>query len=129
MTAGLHMRVDIIQMNNAADDNIGGAVITGTTVYSSLPAVLTPRRPSQAALEAGLETDTIYDFSCKATKNRARVVIDERDQILVVFPTTHELFNKRLRVLGVQPPRGRVGYGTLHATCSRIIQSRTETMR
>lgn len=125
MTAGLHMKVDIIQMNNAADDNIGGAVITGTTVYSSLPAVLSPRRPSQAALEAGLETDTIYDFSCNATLRRSRVVIDERDEILVVYPLDHELYNKRLRVTGVQPPRGRVGYGTLHATCSRIVESRS----
>jgi hypothetical protein len=55
MTAGLHMKVDVIQINYSADDNIGGAVTTGTTVYSSLPAVLTPRRPSQVSLEAGLE--------------------------------------------------------------------------
>jgi hypothetical protein len=39
MTAGLHMKVDVIQINYSADDNIGGAVTTGTTVYSSLPAV------------------------------------------------------------------------------------------
>jgi hypothetical protein len=77
------MKVDVIQINYSTDDNIGGAVITGTTVYSSLPAVLTPRRPSQASLEAGLETDTIYDFSCNATLRRGRVTIEERDEILV----------------------------------------------
>jgi len=125
MTAGLHMKVDVIQINYSADDNIGGAVITGTTVYSSLSAVLTPRRPSQASLEPGLETDTIYDFSCNATLKRARVAIEERDEILVVWPLAHELYNSRLRVTGVQPPRGRVGYGTLHCTLSRIVTSRS----
>jgi hypothetical protein len=125
MTAGLHMKVDVIEINNDPDDNIGGAVITGTTVYSSLPAVLTPRRPSQVSLEAGLETDAIYDFTCRATLRRSNVVINERDEILVVFPLNHALFNLRFRVQGFQPPRGRARYGAIHCTLSRIRSSRS----
>jgi hypothetical protein len=125
MTAGLNMKVDIIQINYSDDDNIGGAVTTGTTVYSSLPAVLTPRRPSQASLEAGLETDAIYDFTCGATHLRGNVIIDERDEILVTWPLTHALYNLRFRVTGVQPPRGRARYGAMHCTLSRIRTSRS----
>lgn len=125
MTAGLHMKVDIIQINMSADDNIGGAVTTGTTVFSSLPAVLTPRRPSQASLEAGLETDAIYDFTCRAMLARANVIINERDEILVTFPPGHALLNLRFRVTGFQPPRGRVRYGAIHCTLSRIRSSRS----
>jgi hypothetical protein len=125
MTAGLHMKVDVIEINHSADDNIGGAVITGTTVHSALPAVLTPRRPSQASLEAGLETDAIYDFTCRATLRRDNVVINERDEILVVWPLNHALFDLRFRVTGFQPPRGRALYGSIHCTLSRIRSSRS----
>lgn len=125
MVAGLHMKVDIIQINYAADDDIGGAVITGTTAYSSLPAVITPRRPSQASLEAGLETDAIYDFTCGATHLRSNVIINERGEILVTWPITHPLYNLRFRVTGVQPPRGRGRYGAIHCTLSRIRSSRS----
>jgi hypothetical protein len=125
MTAGLHMKVDVIEINNDPDDNIGGAIITGTTVYSSLPAVLTPRRPSQAMLEAGLETDAIYDFTCRATLRRSNITINERDEILVTWPLDHALYNLRFRVTGFQPPRGRARYGSIHCTLSRIRSSRS----
>lgn len=125
MTAGLHMKVNVIEINNNPDDDIGGAIITGTTVYSSLPAVLTPRRPSQASLEAGLETDAVYDFTCRATLARANVIINERDEVLVTWPLNHALFNLRFRVTGFQPPRGRARYGAIHCTLSRIRSSRS----
>lgn len=124
MVAGLHMKVDIIQINYSADDNIGGAIITGTTRYSLLPSVLTPRRPSQQMLEAGLETDTIYDFTCAATYNNTRITINERDEILVKWPLDHALYNLRFRVTGFQPGRGRARYAPLHCTLSRIVSSR-----
>jgi hypothetical protein len=118
------MKVDVIQINYSSDDNIGGAVTTGTTVYSSLPGVLTLRRPSQQSLEAGLETNDIYDFTCTARFYRNRVTIYERDEILVTWPLDHALYNLRFRVTGVQPPRGRTHYGGLHCTLSRIVTSR-----
>ena len=70
MTAGLHMKVDVIQINNNPDDDIGGAVITGTTVFSSLPAVLTPRRPSQAKSVSMVSAGKTYTVACTAMGRR-----------------------------------------------------------
>lgn len=121
MTAGLNIKVDVIRINYGADDDTGGAVTTGTTVYSFLPFAMTPRRPSQVSLEAGLETETFYDGTCKANN----ITIQERDEIQVVWPVGHPLYNLRFRVLGVQPGRRRQRYGATHTTLSRIRESRS----
>lgn len=126
MVAGLHMKVNVIQINYSSDDTIGGAVTTGTTVYSNMPAVLTLRRPSQQSLEQGLETDQIYDFTCSPRFYRAQVTINERDEILVTGPIDHILYNLRFRVTGVQAPKSRTRSGAaIHCTLSRIITSRS----
>lgn len=125
MVAGLNLKVDVIHINYGDDDNIGGAVTTGTTAYSNLPAILTPRRPSQASLEAGLETDAIYDFTCTSRFYRSQVTINERDEILVVWPPSHPLYNLRFRVTGVGPGRRRPRYSGIHCTTSRIRTSRS----
>jgi hypothetical protein len=119
------MKVDIIRMNYGNDDSVGGAVTTGTTVYCDLPSVLTPRRPSQQSLEAGLETDDIYDFTCAGKFYRNKVTIFERDEILVTWPLDHDLYNLRLRVTGMQPGRGRRRYAPIHCTLSRLKTSRS----
>jgi hypothetical protein len=125
MVAGLHMKVNVIEINYSDDDNVGGAVITGTTRYSNLPSVLTLRRPSQQSLEAGLEVNDIYDFTCAARFQAGRVTIFERDELLVTWPLDHALYNLRFRVTGVQPGRGRTKYAPLHCTLSRIVTSRS----
>lgn len=125
MVAGLDLKVNIIQINYSNDDSIGGAVTTGTPVYTNLPASLTPRRPSQASLEAGLETDAIYDFTCTAKFYGSQVTIYERDEIQVTWPLTHPLYNLRFRVTGVGPGRRRPNYAGIHCTTSRIRTSRS----
>lgn len=126
MPGGLHMKVSVIQINYSSDDSIGGAVTTGTTVYSNMPASLTLRRPSQQSLEQGLEVNQIYDFTCAARYYRNQVTINERDEILVTWPLDHILYNLRFRVTGVQAPRSRTrNAAPIHCTLSRIITSRT----
>lgn len=127
MTAGLNIKVDVIRTNYASDDVVGGAVVTGTTVYSHLPFAMTPRRPSQVSLEAGLETETFYDGTCSQTFYRSLVAIQERDEIQVVHPPEHPLYNLRFRVLGVGPGRRRQRYGAIHTTLSRIRESRSNS--
>lgn len=127
MTGGLNIQVDIIRINYASDDVAGGAVTTGTTVYSSMPFAMTPRRPSLVSLEAGLETETFYDGTCNQTFYRSLVTIQERDEVLVVHPPEHPLYNLRFRVLGVQPGRRRQRHGAIHTTLSRIRESRSNS--
>lgn len=123
MTAGLNIKVDVIRINYSSDDVVGGAVVTGKTVYQALPFAMTPRRPSQASLEAGLETEVFYDGTCKANN----ITIQERDEVKVTWPPNHPLYNLRFRVLGVQPGRRRQRYGATHTTLSRIRESRSNS--
>ena len=122
MVAGLNIRVDIWRMTDNADDSVGGALITGTVVYEAIRAAMSPRRPTQAALEAGLETNAIYDF----TAQLRGITLFERDEVEVVLPVDHELAAKRFRIVGVQPSRRHGRQGHQHATLSRIRESRSQ---
>lgn len=120
------MKVDVIAITYSDDDDTGGAIVTGSVVHSSLPSILTARRSSQRMLEAGLETDTVYDFTCAANFQRERVIINERDEVQVTWPLNHALFNLKFRVTGVQAGSSRTHYAPLHCTLSRIISSRSQ---
>jgi hypothetical protein len=121
MVAGLNIRIDVWQMSTVADDDVGGAMITGTVLTQDLEARLSPRRPSQLMLEQGLETERIFDLIVAGHN----VTVRERDEIEVVWPLDHPLYANRFRVVGVQYPSRRAKYGPLQFTLSRIERSRT----
>lgn len=122
MVAGLNLQVNVWRMTVNADDDVGGALITGTVVYYNLPAALTPRRPSQLLLEQGLETEAIYDFTSKGQG----ITLYERDEVEVIRPLDHPLYGLRFRIVGVQPSRRRPKFGHLHCTLSRMRESRSQ---
>lgn len=120
MTQGLILQGTIWQMNQAADDLVGGAVITGT-VISSVPMALYARRPSQMSLEQGLEVPALFDATVKCG-----VAIRERDEIEVTCPASSPHYGLRFRVMGVQPAKRRRP-GEQHLTLSRIRRSRRQS--
>jgi len=106
-----------------ADDDAGGAQVTGTTVYSSIPAAISANRPSQASLEQGLEVSAVYDL----TVHSRSITLHERDEIQVVgCSTTHPYYGLRFRITGVQPSKRYPKVGHLHATLNRIRRSRSQ---
>lgn len=121
MVAGLNVKIDVWHMANQADDDVGGAMLTGTVFMQDLEARLSPRRPSQLMLEQGLETERIFDLIVAGHS----VTVRERDEIEVVWPLDHPLCANRFRVVGVQYPSRRAKYGPLQFTLSRIERSRT----
>ncbi len=124
MASGLNIKVDIIRITQRTDDLSGGANTTGSVLYASQAAALSPNRPSQISLEAGLETRGVFDFST----NAAKVNLFERDMIKVVWPLSHQYINQQFRVTGVQYPRRRRNYGgMLHATVERFRESRSRS--
>lgn len=121
MTQGLSLKATIWRMNTAADDEQGGAMITGTPAYSDLPVAIASRRPTQISLEQGLEVEAIYDL----TARQCDITIYERDEVEVTCPSDHPYYNLRFRVIGVQPPK-RYRQGAQHCTLSRVRQSRRQ---
>lgn len=122
MTAGLNLTIDVWRMSQATDDETGGAVITGTVVYSALPASIFSRRPTQESLEQGLEVPALYDM----TVNLKNVTLFERDEIEVKAPSDSPHYNLRFRIVGVQPAKRRPKYAHQHVTLSRIRRSRRQ---
>lgn len=118
MTAGLNVKVDIYQPTYGSDDRVGGANVALTKAYSSISARFSPRRPSQLMLEQGLEVDRVYDLLLQGHG----VLLRERDEVQLVWPTDHAHYGHRYRVTGVQESSRRSRYGPIQATLSRVQQ-------
>lgn len=60
MTAGLLVKGRIWRISHS-DDDVGGAIPSGTIIYYPVFARISEQRATQALLEQGLETPTIYN--------------------------------------------------------------------
>lgn len=98
MPAGLNQVARLIRFSYPADDVVGGAVPSGTIVHENLFIRIISEEPTQALLEQGLQTPTIYTgllFS-------GNIDINHNDQIEVVAPQLSWFYGKKFRVIGVQ---------------------------
>lgn len=98
MVAGLYQKLNIIRMTVTDDDDVGGANVTGTVIYSHVDARIQSTKPTQALLEQGLETDKLF----VAVIRPGGMDIRERDEVQVVHPTRDPYYNDRFRIRGVQ---------------------------
>lgn len=120
MTAGLNVKIRIWEIDNAADNIVGGAVVTGT-VYGDYFARLEAIPEQQLLLQQGLETDRLFRLLLKP----GNLPIQERWEIEVIQPEDHVYYGERFRVrsitystLNVRDPRQY-----MMLTLSRSVQS------
>ena len=118
---GLNVKVSFIQNDYSTDDDVGGAVITGSVAYSNIPGRFHARRPSQQALEAGLEVNRIFDLIIPGQS----LTLRERDEMTLTWPTDSPYYNERFRITGIQHDTRRPGQGHTEMTLSRIERSRS----
>lgn len=111
MTAGLNLLVTVWQYTFPADDDIGGAVPSGTAVYTNVPARIQAEKPTMALLEQGLETPTI--FSCIVWPGT--MVIEHNYEVEVTAPAISLYYGEHFRIIGMQhtsvyadDPRGHI---------------------
>lgn len=97
MVAGLNLLVTVWKYTYPADDVQGGALPSGTIVYSMVPARIQAERPTMALLEQGLETPTMFT----ALLHPGTLVIEENYEIEVTHPTISSFYNKHFRVVGM----------------------------
>ena len=121
MVAGLNLKATIHTMSHSADDDIGGALITGTVAYQDVAIRLSASRPTQASLEAGLEVDRVFD----AVIVGRGVILNERDEIEITWPIGHPYYLERFRITGFQLDGRRRPFGHTAMTLSRIERSRS----
>jgi hypothetical protein len=119
---GLNIEVSFIRNSYSGDDDVGGAVITGSVVYSGIAARLSARRPSQMSLDSGLEVERTFDMII----NGQGLTVNERDEIEVTSPLGSPYYGEQFRILGIQHDSRRPGRGHTEFTLSRIERSRGE---
>lgn len=98
MTAGQTVRINVWRMNATDDDYSGGAVLTGTVVYSGLQARFQGNPDEQFMLQQGLETQRTFNMNVWPGNKDIR----ERDEIEIVWPPVYPYLNQRFRVVSVR---------------------------
>ncbi len=125
---GLNVRFDIIRLSYI-DDDIGGAVETGTFVARSVPGRIQVLPPSTQTLEVGIESPTIADIFLRPRPGT--LTINANDQIVLVLPLNHINFDQRWRI------EGQIRSSSMHSMdrnqvyklrATRIDTTRTEVL-
>lgn len=98
MPAGLNQVARLIRFSYPADDAAGGAVPSGTVVYENLLVRIKSEESTQALLEQGIQTPTIYTGLLFA----GNITIEHNDQLEIVAPMGSWFYGKKFRVIGIQ---------------------------
>lgn len=121
MPAGLNLKSRIWRIDWDDDDVVGGAMVTGSCVYTDVYTRMEPIPPSQLLLQQGLETEKTF----RALVAPSSLIIYERDELEVTSPANHEYYGNRFRILAVSKtsvhPTNRRGY--INLTLSRSVRA------
>lgn len=97
MSAGMNARATVWRITFPTDDDVGGAVATGTPIYNDVTFRIQANLPDQAFLQQGLETLRTFDGFCRP----GTLLIYERDEVEITWPLNHRYYGERFRVAGV----------------------------
>lgn len=98
MTAGLNLLSTVWRYTFPADDDQGGAVPSGTVIYTRVPTRIAPQKPTMALLEQGLELPTMFT----AVLHPGTLQVEFNDEIEVTDPHISNYYNLHFRIVGVQ---------------------------
>jgi hypothetical protein len=99
MTAGLNLRCTVFRYTEGTDDIVGGAVVTGTAVYTNIQLRLEEQPVQQLLLQQGLETQKTFEGIVVP----GTMIIKERDEIEVTYPIEDVRYGKRFRIINARP--------------------------
>jgi len=102
MTAGLNLQGNIIKFTYA-DDEVGGAVPSGTVVYTPVFARISAMKPTQVLLEQGLETPEIYSGILSYSPPTGTFYVEQNFQYEVTWPPISSYYGKKFVIIGIQP--------------------------
>jgi len=96
--AGERQRSTIWRMVNQPDDAVGGAIISGTSVYTGVMTRLDSQPIEQLLLQQGYETERTFT----AIIVPGWLDIRERDELEITHPIDDVYYGSRFRIVGVQ---------------------------
>lgn len=100
---GFNVKFKIVRINYAADDEIGGAITTGTTVLENLDgrieATLARGWGDMVLLanNPGLQTERLFTVTMQPGNQDIR----ERDYFVITEPVDHQYYNDDMRIIKV----------------------------
>lgn len=97
MVAGLNSLCRIWRIEVNADDEVGGALVTGTVVYDFLPVRLQGEPENQLFAQQGLQTMRTFT----AIVQPGTLDIRERDELEVIDPYDQIYYSQRFRIQSV----------------------------
>lgn len=100
MTAGLLHTGRIWRFTSPNDDAVGGALPTGTVIYSPVFARIFTEKPTLALLEQGLETPELFS----AILEPGNLLLNHNDQYEVTDPNISPYKNLRFVIISIQNP-------------------------
>jgi hypothetical protein len=101
MTAGLDRRCTIWRITEGADDSVGGAMVTGTAVYTNVAIRIDEKPVEQILMQQGLEI--VKNFEAIVTP--PTMVIKERDEVEITYPIDDAYYGARFRIVNVSRSR------------------------
>lgn len=100
MTAGLLHTGHIIRFSYPVDDDQGGALPSGTVLYSPVFARIFTEKPTLALLEQGLLTPEMFS----AILEPGDMLLNHNDQFEVTAPNISPYLNLKFRIVSIQSP-------------------------
>lgn len=100
MTAGLLHKGHIIRFSYPADDSTGGALPSGTVLYTPVFARIFTEKPELALLAQGLETPELFS----ATLEPGNMDLHHNDQFQVDAPNLSPYLGKKFVIISIQTP-------------------------
>lgn len=104
MTAGFNETGRIWRFTaSETNDDLGGAVPTGTVLFTPVFARISSEKPTLALLEQGLETPTMFRaFLSFSIPPGSSADLQHNDQLEVTSPSISPFYGKRFVVIGIQ---------------------------
>lgn len=124
MTAGFNNTGRIWRFTaSSSNDDVGGAVPTGTILYSPVFSRIASERPTLALLEQGLETPEIFraELSYVTYSPTGTFDVQHNDQYEVTYPPVSPHYNLRFVIIGVQHVSFNDDRKYLRVTMRRLV--------
>lgn len=131
MTAGLNNTGRIWRFTASTNnDEIGGAVPTGTVLYTPVFSRIASERPTLALLEQGLETPEIFraELSYVPYSPTGTFDVQHNDQYEVMYPPTSPFYQKRFVIIGIQHQSFNDARKFLRVTMRRIETANSDLL-
>jgi len=125
MTAGLLHTGHIIRFSYPFDDTTGGALPSGTVLYTPVFARIFTEKPELALLYQGLETEELFSMILQP----GNMDLHHNDQIQIDSPNLSPWINKKFVIVSIQTPSVQDGRKYMRVVARRFEIAHTNNLQ